>query len=102
MWPCPLSSTLFPYTTLFRSTWFYQVSNNGQVAIDGSSIAVIDNQAGAVTNLISKVGGNQNSSLDAGTTWTYTKDMMAQAGAYTNIGTVTANTVADACANVLP
>jgi len=67
-------------------TWTYKVSNTGNVPLSG--VTVTDNQEGSITNFIS---GDTDSDglLDTDEVWTYTKTGTAQAGNYSNTGSVT-------------
>jgi hypothetical protein len=67
-------------------TWTYKVSNPGNVPL--SSVTVTDDKEGSITNRIS---GDTDSDglLDTNEVWTYTKTGTAQAGSYSNTGSVT-------------
>ncbi len=69
-------------------TWTYRVTNNSDVPLQG--VMVIDNQLGSITNIISR-GTNDDDILDAGEFWVYEAVGTVLAGAYENVGTVTAN-----------
>jgi len=69
-------------------TWTYTVKNIGDVPLSG--VTVTDDKEGAITNRISG-DTNSNGLLDTNEVWTYTKTGTAQAGNYSNTGTVTGN-----------
>ena len=70
-------------------TWTYEVTNNGTIGIAEADVSVSDSVEGPVTTIIDK--GNNDSTLDIGETWTYELTGTAQAGNYTNDGTVEAS-----------
>jgi uncharacterized repeat protein (TIGR01451 family) len=66
--------------------WTYKVSNIGDVPLSG--VTVTDDKEGSITNRISG-DTNSNGLLDTNEVWTYTKTGTAQAGSYSNTGSVT-------------
>jgi len=70
-------------------TWTYEVTNNGDIGIAEADVSVSDSVEGPVTTIIDK--GNGDATLDVGETWTYELTGTAQAGVYTNTGTVEAS-----------
>ena len=73
-------------------TWTYVVSNTGEAAL--TTVTVTDDVEGVISNVISRTGGNQDTVLDPGETWTYEQTGTAQDGAYENKGTVVGSTAA--------
>ncbi len=74
-------------------TWTYEVTNDGDAAL--TNVIVIDDREGTISNIVSRVGGNQDDTLDPGETWTYEETGTAQTGAYENKATVTGSTSAN-------
>jgi uncharacterized repeat protein (TIGR01451 family) len=66
-------------------TWTYQVINTGNVALSG--VTLTDDKEGLITNFSGDA--NNNTLLDINEVWTYTKTGIAQAGNYSNTGSVT-------------
>ncbi|WP_270935706.1 SdrD B-like domain-containing protein [Falsiroseomonas oryzae] len=71
-------------------TWFYQVTNTGNVALSGVTVHDDNGTAGNTSDDFapSFIGGdaNGNTLLDLGETWTYSAPGTAVVGAYANIG----------------
>ncbi|NEQ41559.1 MAG: hypothetical protein F6K40_37345, partial [Okeania sp. SIO3I5] len=59
-------------------TWTYEVTNTGDVSFDESEVEVIDDQEGEITNIVGKINGNDDSTLDPGETWIYEQTGIAQ------------------------
>ncbi len=73
-------------------TWTYLVTNTGQSPLD--SVQLNDNRLGTISSAnITNKSINNDDILDVGEVWTYTVNGTATVGAYTNTGTVTANSV---------
>jgi hypothetical protein len=68
-------------------TWTYTVKNIGDVPLSG--VTVTDDKEGSITNFSGDA--NSNGLLDTNEVWTYTKTGTAQAGNYSNTGSVTGN-----------
>jgi len=66
-------------------TWTYTVKNIGDVPLSG--VTVTDDKEGPITNFSGDA--NSNGLLDTNEVWTYTKTGTAQAGNYSNTGSVT-------------
>src|SRR5262249_44718326 len=71
-------------------TWQYTITNNGDVALDGSTIVVSDDQPGVTPTYLSGDVGNDNI-LSVGESWVYTATGTATIGTYTNTGEVDAS-----------
>lgn len=69
-------------------TWTYQVTNTGSLNL--SNVQVTDNVLGNITNITDR--GDGDALLEPGEIWRYTATGTAQAGAYENLGRVTALT----------
>ncbi|MEZ6091045.1 MAG: SdrD B-like domain-containing protein [Pirellulaceae bacterium] len=78
------------------ATFTYVVTNTGNTAL--GTVVVTDNRGVTVT----RTGGdtNNNNILETTETWTYTGTATVASGQYTNIGTVTANPVSAAGADI--
>ncbi len=59
-------------------TWTYQVTNTGDVDFDITEITVTDDQEGIITNIVSKLNGDDDSILESGETWIYEKTGIAK------------------------
>jgi len=70
-------------------TWTYEVTNTGDVSFDESEVVVTDDQEGTITNIVDKINGDDDNTLEPGETWIYQQTGIAQ-----DLSTVT-NTVID-------
>jgi hypothetical protein len=84
-------------------TWTYTITNPGDV--DLTHVKVTDDKAGVTPTYVSGdhggPGGAADGILQHGETWIYTATGTAGTVPYSNIGTVTADTVYDQCDNHL-
>ncbi|MDJ0517656.1 MAG: SdrD B-like domain-containing protein, partial [Trichodesmium sp. MO_231.B1] len=70
-------------------TWTYEVTNTGDVSFDESEVVVTDDQEGTITNIVDKINGDDDNTLEPGETWIYEQTGIAQ-----DLSTAT-NTVID-------
>ncbi|MBJ7900019.1 MAG: hypothetical protein GC158_08900 [Cyanobacteria bacterium RI_101] len=59
-------------------TWTYMVTNTGEVDFALAEIIVTDDQEGLITNIVSKLDGDDDDILESGETWVYEKTGVAQ------------------------
>ncbi|NET14104.1 MAG: hypothetical protein F6K08_15310, partial [Okeania sp. SIO1H6] len=81
-------------------TWTYEVTNTGDVSFNESEVVVTDDQEGTITNIVDKINGDDDNTLEPGETWIYEQTGIAQ-----DLSTVTNNVIdfeTDAEGNPLP
>ena len=69
-------------------TWEYTIENNGNVTFNRINLDVTDNQPGVTPAFSEVISGDNDDLFEPGEIWLYTATGTAEAGPYTNIGTV--------------